>query len=178
MAHPNFAHTVVPVSPKRRNSDDDAAHAGGAEEATPLLSSRLRPLVVKNSNSRSTRTQVIAALVAFVVFWLLLLNGGTFTVFLPLADPASAAPHQTRPCTPHILFHSACRLYPADMRSLINFSVSPCDNFYEFACGRYMANTVIPAWAGEWGFAWDSVDNSTTHAVKDMLQVLSLPALS
>jgi hypothetical protein len=80
-------HTSVPVSPKRRDSDGDAAAAGAAGEATPLLSSRRRPLIVKNPN-RSMRTQVIAALVAFIVFWLLLLNGGTFTVFLPLADRA------------------------------------------------------------------------------------------
>lgn len=76
---------VVPVSPKRRNSD--GATGSEAEEATPLLSARRRPLIVKNS-SRSMRAQVICALVAFVVFWLLLLNGGTFNVILPLADPA------------------------------------------------------------------------------------------
>jgi hypothetical protein len=57
------------------------------------------------------------------------------------------------------------------MRSLMNFSVSPCDDFYKFACGSYISRTQIPAWAGEWGFAWDSVDNSTTYAVKNMLEV-------
>ena len=91
MSLPISPHTAVPVSPKRRNSDGDAAlPTGEAQEQTPLLASR-RPLTVKNSN-RSVRTQVIAALVAFIVFWLLLLNGGTFTVFLPLADPSSASP--------------------------------------------------------------------------------------
>jgi hypothetical protein len=80
-------HIAVPVSPKRHDSDGDTALPGEAQEQTPLLNSRRRPLTVKNSN-RSVRAQVIAALVAFVVFWLLLLNGGTFTVFLPLADPS------------------------------------------------------------------------------------------
>jgi hypothetical protein len=83
----NSSDSAVPVSPKRRNSD--GATDGEAQEATPLLSARRRPLIVKNSN-RSMRTQVICALIAFIIFWLLLLNGGTFTVYLPLADPALA----------------------------------------------------------------------------------------
>jgi hypothetical protein len=82
------------VSAQLRESDAVTAQLGQAEESTPLLSSRRQPLIVKNPN-RSVRTQVIAALAAFVVFWLLLLNGGTFTVFIPLADPASVKPCRT-----------------------------------------------------------------------------------
>ena len=56
---------------------------------------------------------------------------------------------------------------PADVRTALNTSVDPCDNFYEFACGGWDDSTKIPSWQSSWAKQWDGVTTDVeTKAVK------------
>lgn len=56
---------------------------------------------------------------------------------------------------------------PADVRTALNTSVDPCDNFYEFACGGWDSATKIPSWQSSWAKQWDGVTTDVeTKAVK------------
>jgi hypothetical protein len=58
---------------------------------------------------------------------------------------------------------------PADMRSALDTSIDPCDDFYHFSCGGWQKATEIPAWQSSWAKQWDGV---TTFVEKATVKAL------
>ena len=52
---------------------------------------------------------------------------------------------------------------PADMAALMDTSKSPCDNFYDYACGGFMENTQLNPDQTGFALAWDGVQHNNTE---------------
>eukprot|EP00795_Rhopilema_esculentum_P017809 gene17809-9494_t len=63
-----------------------------------------------------------------------------------------------------------CVTVAAKLMQGANLSVNPCENFYEFACGGWKANSFLPASKSEWnGFA--SVRDKNANIIKRVLNL-------
>lgn len=58
---------------------------------------------------------------------------------------------------------AACARAAANVLNSVDFSVNPCDNFYEFACGRWMQRNIVPE---------DKSYHATFTALRDEVQIL------
>lgn len=58
---------------------------------------------------------------------------------------------------------------PPDVLPALNATADPCDDFYEFSCGGWIAKTTIPAWQSSWAKQWDGV---TTDVEKNAVKAL------
>jgi hypothetical protein len=47
--------------------------------------------------------------------------------------------------------------FPDDVISSLRTSVDPCEDFYEYSCGGWAANSTIPAYQPAWAKQWDGV---------------------
>jgi len=57
---------------------------------------------------------------------------------------------------------------PTEVASFMNFSVPPCDNFYEFVCGHWIEEAEIPDDRGAYTKSWDGA----AHQVhKDLMEI-------
>ncbi|GBP03198.1 Neprilysin-1 [Eumeta japonica] len=64
------------------------------------------------------------------------------------------------------LTHIASRILSA-----LNTSVEPCDDFYEFACGGWVASNPVP----EWSTSWDQLAVLRERLVADLRDLLEAP---
>lgn len=81
----------------------------------------------------------------------------------------AAAPQQLKLTTKDIV-----QALPADMRSALDPSVDPCDDFYHFSCGGWQKATQIPAWQSSWAKQWDGVTTYVEKATVKALEKVSL----
>jgi len=59
----------------------------------------------------------------------------------------------------------------------ISASAHRCNNFYEFSCGRWIAEAEIPATQTAFAKAWDAADDQATEALHKLLAVFALCGL-
>ena len=59
--------------------------------------------------------------------------------------------------------------FPKRMAAAMNFTQDPCNNFYEFSCGRWIAEAEIPATQTALAMAWDAADDQATEALHKLL---------
>ena len=55
----------------------------------------------------------------------------------------------------------------------LDSTVRPCDDFYRFACGGWLAKTSIPADRPVWGRGFDEIDERNRQFLKELLETLS-----
>lgn len=97
--------------------------------------------------------------VLFVVYFIFLLNAHNFknhvraknvklpTPILHVNQTDSSAKKQSTEKHPTCVT-SGCIKTASNIRKYLDESVDPCDNFYEFACGNFRRNTMIPEGKG------------------------------
>lgn len=82
----------------------------------------------------------------------------------PAGGPSHAPQQLARLTTKDIV-----QALPADMRSALDTTVDPCDDFYHFSCGGWQKATEIPTWQSSWAKQWDGV---TTFVEKATVKAL------
>jgi len=73
-------------------------------------------------------------------------------------EPAQESPKQAEVCDTE-----ECIVAAESVISAMDMTADPCDDFYQFACGGWMANNVIPDGKSRWGRFYelrDDVDNA------------------
>ncbi|XP_033211544.1 neprilysin-2-like [Belonocnema kinseyi] len=68
-----------------------------------------------------------------------------FIFFFGLLDECKVLGAETNePASSNVCTNTECQDFASMIRQFMNPKVDPCDNFYQFACGNYTQNAVIP----------------------------------
>ncbi|EKX54950.1 hypothetical protein GUITHDRAFT_99599 [Guillardia theta CCMP2712] len=59
--------------------------------------------------------------------------------------------------------------YPESVKKAMNFSQDPCDNFFEFSCGSWVAQAQIPPSQGGIAMAWDEAEDKSYETLHSLM---------
>jgi len=57
--------------------------------------------------------------------------------------------------------------------SVMDLSVNPCEDFYQYACGNWLKSTEIPAERSRWSRGFDTIDAQNEQALKEILEAIA-----
>ena len=63
----------------------------------------------------------------------------------------------------------AVKEFPKDMLAAMDLGVKPCDDFYEFACGTFLKEAVIPDYLTASTLTWDTAKKSVIEETNNLL---------
>lgn len=68
--------------------------------------------------------------------------------------------------------------FPDDMKEAVDVTVNPCEDFYEFSCGKWDDENKdnIPPFKSQVAFSWDRADHSIRTSMTEVLQTDQGPA--
>jgi hypothetical protein len=102
-------------------------------------SKRVKPPSTKKVLTEHFILILIISLILLVILLLLILMGMNRKLTMVMSE-------QNRTCT-----SDRCILVSSSIYNSLNRQADPCEDFYEYACGRFIKNTLIPAGFPRWG---------------------------
>lgn len=67
-----------------------------------------------------------------------------FYLFLIISVHGVALPSKNDAKNPNVCTSDICVNETTQITNYLNVSVDPCENFYEFVCGKYIHDTILP----------------------------------
>jgi len=135
------------TAPANHDSDDEPSPTHSLRMVDHYVTGRSLPTPPVMLRGREV-------LLAIGVFFLFSVSVGLFVVMVKdYMDPSkrACAKGDTAPCQPDTCLTAPCVEKAAFMLQLMNKSAEPCDDFWNYACGGWLARTSIPESFKSWG---------------------------
>ena len=113
----------------------------------------------KSSTRRSTSHVLLIALIAFLLLLCLMLAAVVVGVSVPLGLRLNC-----NTCTTE-----SCVQLAATVLANMNTSVDPCEDFYNYSCGGWVDDNIIPPGRGIWG-VFNQLDNRNQIRLKKLIE--------
>ena len=116
--------------------EDDLIEAFTAEDPT-VLQKESHLVLLKRSTSK--RCCIISFIIVAICLAVAMVVIAALAVALAMANS-----DEEKPTTSEVCLTESCVQLAAKVLSGLDQSINPCENFYNFTCGNWIYNTIIP----------------------------------